>query len=148
MSFPATSSLRAAIVTEIDNSVRLFFSLDHSVEAKVQTAHDRTRRKALAFANQLARHNSDLTLSDCFVYAWDEMKQFGENYRFVRFTKVNGEVAVRIILAGHWSEHCTPKGNGRPLKAGQLGMIDAARKHSGTGRSFISTYVSSVLEIF
>lgn len=142
-------SLRTAIVADITRSVQTFFSFKTTKEVKVQTQAQKNARKALAFANQLVRQETDgvLTRKELFEYAWDEIHNFGDDYRYVKFEKVNGEVATRLVYAGHWSEHYTPKGTGRPMKPGQVGLIDAAKKHTGK-RSFISTYLSRIVEIF
>ena len=144
----SATATRSALVANLTSTVKQFFTLQQTKPAAVQSEQMKIRRKALTFANQLNRHNPDLDMSDCFSYAWHEMKTNGDAYRFVKFVKVNGEVACRVIMAGHWSEYYTPKGNGRPLKEGQVGMIDAARLHTGNGRTFISTYLSRIVEIF
>lgn len=115
--------------------------------ASKKQSHKQLIRKVTVFARQLMRYETDLTFSEIMWYAWDEMKKFADNYRLVKFEKVNGEVIQRVILSCNWSDIYEVKGTGRPLAPGRVLFVDAAKINSGKAAT-ISTYQKLIIEQF
>lgn len=95
-----------------------------------------TRQKVCYFAYWIAQHTG-LSTSEAMTYAWDFVKQHPEA-TLVTFTKSNGTETTRLVDL-NWSNHYQVKGTGRPLKEGQILMVDLAKKEAGMNAT-ISTY--------
>ena len=105
------------------------------------------RRKVLVLAHQLRRHQN-LTFGEAQKMAWAKLK--AEGGVLIVFNKVNRktgkETLAKRIISRNWLNFYTPKGTGRPLKAGQILMVDLARVWTDCQYFLISTYQNRILE--
>lgn len=102
-------------------------------------------RIAAVFGRQIVKQ-AGWSLAEAMWYAWDELKKFGDDYRLVKFRKVGGEIAQRIVEVARWSDTHEVKGTGRPLKEGQVLFTDVVRKQAGKYDT-ISAYLPNIIEI-
>ena len=116
-------------------------------KSRSQRSDNQLLRKVTVFARQLMRYETELSFSEIMWYAWDEMHKFGHNYELVKFTKVDGTIAQRIILSCKWSDMNTVTGTGRRLSPGRVLFMDAAKVHQGQ-KGTISTYDNLIIERF
>ena len=106
---------------------------------KVSSEKYSLQRKVICFALQLMRHDGELDLSDALIYAWDEMKKFGDLYKVIEFENTKGQLCKRVVMLAHWNKFYTPKGTGRPIGENRILFADAAKVHCGV-QPIISTY--------
>lgn len=143
-------SQRSAILKNIKSGID--FILPNLSPVKKKRSDNSLIRKVTVFARQLMRHNKDMDIGQCMWYAWDEMKKFPENYRLVKFIKIDKKtgketICQRVISSSNWSDHYSVKGTGTPLAKERVLFVDAARLHSGINGS-ISTYTDRIIELF
>ena len=100
----------------------------------------------MTLAHQMKKHDNDLVWADAVKDAWSFIKDENELIELISFFKVDRktgdkkESVNRVIFRKHWSKFYTPKGTGRPLKKGQVLMVDVARWATKSKNFLISTY--------
>lgn len=94
-------------------------------------------QKAMILANQLRRHDSELSLSESLRYAWMVVKAEAEAV-VLTFINAAKQVCKRLV-SKNITKYYQPNGNGRKPKEGQQLFVDLAKVECGLP-CIISTY--------
>lgn len=96
------------------------------------------QKAAISLAQQIRRHESDLSWSDALRFAWDYVKHNFGKFNVVSFTKTDGTATTRVVTK--WSDHNTVKGTGKAKPAGLRLFADVARILTGKSYNTVSCY--------